>query len=60
MQNVEKWLKDSALTKKEGEMLFSLSKDTIMYNFYKYAKDHYFNSISIQFLFVSNTILSQS
>ena len=41
MQNIEKSLKDLALTKKEGEMLFSLSKDTIMYNFYKYAKDHY-------------------
>ena len=41
MQNLEKSPSDTALTMKEVEILFSLSTDIIIYNFYKYARDHF-------------------
>ena len=41
IQNLEKSSYDTALTMKEVEILFSLSTDIIIYNFYKYARDHF-------------------
>lgn len=41
MQNLEKSPSDTPLTMKEVEILFSLSTDIIIYNFYKYARDHF-------------------
>ena len=41
MQNLEKSPQDTALTMKEVEILFSLLTDIIIYNFYKYARDHF-------------------
>ena len=41
MQNLEKSPSGTPLTMKEVEILFSLSTNIIIYNFYKYARDHF-------------------
>ena len=41
MQNLEKSPSDIPLTMKEVEILFSLLTHIIIYNFYKYARDHF-------------------
>ena len=40
MQNLEKSPSDTPLTMKKVEILFPLSTDIIIYNFYKYARYH--------------------
>ena len=40
MWTIEKLPEDTALTMREVQTLFSLSKDTIMYNFYMCTWDH--------------------